>query len=103
MYVYLAVDVYTYDLLHIALYPSNTQDSAHAFLLALRSRCRPSGHRRKNGHINNRANLQDIVETQRVIPFGQYCAIRRMAEGNQDRSGAVLLFWKQGSKGCMGS
>jgi len=38
MYVYLAVDVYTYDLLHIALYPSNTQDSAHAFLLALRSR-----------------------------------------------------------------
>jgi len=38
MYVYLAVDVYTYDLLHIALYPSNTQDSAHAFLLALRSK-----------------------------------------------------------------
>lgn len=38
MYAYLAVDVYTYDLLHIALYPNNTRDSAHAFLLALRSK-----------------------------------------------------------------
>jgi transposase-like protein/DNA-directed RNA polymerase subunit RPC12/RpoP len=36
MYVYLAVDVYTYDLLHIAIYPHNNQHSAHAFLLALR-------------------------------------------------------------------
>jgi hypothetical protein len=38
MYVYLAVDVYTYDLLHIALYPYNTRDSAHTFLLALRTK-----------------------------------------------------------------
>jgi transposase-like protein len=38
MYVYLAVDVYSYDLLHIALYPYNTRNSAHAFLLALRSK-----------------------------------------------------------------
>jgi transposase-like protein len=38
MYVYLAVDVHTYDLLHIALYPYNTRDSAHAFLLALRTK-----------------------------------------------------------------
>jgi len=38
MYVYLAVDVYTYDVLHIALYPHNTRDSAHAFLLALRTK-----------------------------------------------------------------
>jgi transposase-like protein len=38
MYVYMAVDVYTYDLLHIALYPSNTRDSAYAFLLALRGK-----------------------------------------------------------------
>jgi len=38
MYVYLAVDVYTYDLLHIALYAHNTRDSAHAFLLALRTK-----------------------------------------------------------------
>lgn len=29
MYVYLAVDVHTYDLLHIALYPDNTRGSAH--------------------------------------------------------------------------
>jgi transposase-like protein/DNA-directed RNA polymerase subunit RPC12/RpoP len=36
MYIYLAVDVYTYDLLHIAIYPHNNQKSAHAFLLALR-------------------------------------------------------------------
>ena len=38
MYVYLAVDVYTYDLLHIAIYPYNTQDSAQAFLLAVRAK-----------------------------------------------------------------
>jgi len=38
MYVYLAVDVYTYDLLHIAISPHNNKDSAHAFLLALRAK-----------------------------------------------------------------
>jgi len=38
MYVYLAVDVWTYDLLHIAIYPHNNPDSAQAFLLALRSK-----------------------------------------------------------------
>jgi hypothetical protein len=38
MYVYLAVDVHTYDLLHIALYPHNTSASAQAFLLALRAK-----------------------------------------------------------------
>jgi transposase-like protein len=38
MYVYFAVDVYTYDLLHIALYPYNNKDSALAFLLALRAK-----------------------------------------------------------------
>jgi hypothetical protein len=38
MYVYFAVDVYTYDLLHIALYPYNTKESALAFLLALRAK-----------------------------------------------------------------
>jgi len=38
MYVYLAVDAWTYDLLHIALYPHNNDASAHAFLLALRAK-----------------------------------------------------------------
>jgi transposase-like protein len=38
MYVYLAVDAYTYDLLHIAIYPRNTTESAQAFLLALRAK-----------------------------------------------------------------
>jgi transposase-like protein len=38
MYVYLAVDVHTYDLLHIAIYPHNTRESAHVFLLALRAK-----------------------------------------------------------------
>ncbi len=38
MYVYLAVDVYTYDLLHVAIYPDNTAASAQAFLLALRAK-----------------------------------------------------------------
>jgi transposase-like protein len=38
MYAYFAVDVWTYDLLHIAIYPYNDQDSAAAFLLALRAK-----------------------------------------------------------------
>jgi len=38
MYVYLAVDCYTYDLLHIAIYERNTEHSARAFLLALRAK-----------------------------------------------------------------
>ena len=38
MYVYLAVDAYTRDLLHIAIYPHNTKDSARTFLLALRAK-----------------------------------------------------------------
>jgi transposase-like protein len=38
MYVYFAVDVWTYDLLHIAIYPQNNQASATAFLLALRTK-----------------------------------------------------------------
>jgi transposase-like protein/transposase len=38
MYVYLAVDVYTYDLLHIAIYANNDKDTALAFLLALRAK-----------------------------------------------------------------
>jgi hypothetical protein len=38
MYVYLAVDVWTYDLLHIAIYPHKDDASAEAFLLALRTK-----------------------------------------------------------------
>jgi len=38
MYVYLAVDCYTYDLLHTDIYPYNTKQSARAFLLALRAK-----------------------------------------------------------------
>ena len=38
MYVYFAVDCYTYDLLHVDIYPYNTKSSARAFLLALRAK-----------------------------------------------------------------
>ncbi len=38
MYLYFAVDCYTYDLLHIEIYPYNTKHSAKAFLLALRAK-----------------------------------------------------------------
>jgi hypothetical protein len=38
MYVYLAVDVYTYDLLHIDIYPYNGKDEARAFLQALKAK-----------------------------------------------------------------
>jgi transposase len=38
MYVYLAVDVYTYDLLHIDIYQFNTEASTRSFLLALKAK-----------------------------------------------------------------
>lgn len=38
MYVYFAVDVYTYDLLHIAIFPYLDQVSARAFLLELKAK-----------------------------------------------------------------
>jgi hypothetical protein len=38
MDIYLAVDVYRYDLLHIAIYAHNDQQNAQAFLLALRAK-----------------------------------------------------------------
>jgi transposase-like protein len=38
MYVYLAVDVFTYDLLHIDIYPYNGKAEAHAFLQALKAK-----------------------------------------------------------------
>ncbi|TLN23843.1 hypothetical protein FDZ71_02380, partial [bacterium] len=38
MYVYFAVDCYTYDLLHIEIYPHNNASSAQAFLWALRAK-----------------------------------------------------------------
>jgi transposase-like protein len=38
MYVYLAVDIFTYDLLHIDIYPHNGKDEARAFLQALKAK-----------------------------------------------------------------
>ena len=38
MYVYVAVDCYSYDLLHIEIYPGNGRPSALAFLLTLRAK-----------------------------------------------------------------
>jgi hypothetical protein len=38
MYAYLAVDVYTYDLLHIDIYPYNGKNEARAFLQALKAK-----------------------------------------------------------------
>jgi transposase-like protein len=38
MYVYMAVDVFTYDLLHIDIYPHNGKDEARAFLQALKAK-----------------------------------------------------------------
>jgi transposase-like protein len=38
MYVYFAVDVYTYDLLHIVIYAHNDKENALAFLMALRAK-----------------------------------------------------------------
>jgi hypothetical protein len=38
MYVYVAVDMYTYDLLHIAIYARNSAHSTRTFLLALKAK-----------------------------------------------------------------
>jgi transposase-like protein len=38
MYLFFAIDPYTYDLLHIEIYPSRTTDSARAFLLGLQAK-----------------------------------------------------------------
>jgi transposase-like protein len=57
MYVYLAVDCHTYDLLHIEIYPYNTQHSATAFLLALRSK----GYRPRVVVTDMRLDYGDVI------------------------------------------
>jgi transposase-like protein len=57
MYVYFAVDCYTYDLLHIEIYPYNTRASARAFLLALRAK----GYRPRVVVTDMRVDYRDVV------------------------------------------
>jgi transposase-like protein len=57
MYVYLAVDAYTYDLLHIEIYPFNTKQSARAFLLALRAK----GYHPRVVVTDMRVDYRDVV------------------------------------------
>ena len=57
MYVYLAVDSYSYDLLHIEIYPYNTKRSAQAFLLALRAK----GYRPRVIVTDLRADYRDTI------------------------------------------
>ena len=57
MYVYLAVDGYTYDLLHIEIYPFNTKQSARAFLLALQAK----GYHPRVVITDMRTDYRDIV------------------------------------------
>jgi transposase-like protein len=57
MYVYLAVDSYTYDLLHIEIYPFNTKQSARAFLLALRAK----GYHPRVVVTDMRTDYRDVV------------------------------------------
>jgi transposase-like protein len=59
MYVYVAVDCYTYDLLHIDIYPYNTKDSAKAFLLALRAK----GYHPRVIVTDMRVDYRDVVVT----------------------------------------
>ncbi len=62
MYVYVAVDCYTYDLLHIDIYPYNTKDSACAFLLALRAK----GYHPRVVVTDMRVDYSDLVA--RIFP-----------------------------------
>jgi transposase-like protein len=57
MYVYFAVDCYTYDLLHIEIYPYNTKASARAFLLALHAK----GYRPRVVVTDMRVDYRDVV------------------------------------------
>ena len=59
MYVYIAVDCYTYDLLHIDIYPYNTKHSAKAFLLALRAK----GYHPRVIVTDMRVDYRDVVAT----------------------------------------
>lgn len=57
MYVYVAVDCYTYDLLHIEIYPTNTHHSASAFLLAVRAK----GYRPRVVVTDLRVDYHDLI------------------------------------------
>lgn len=57
MYVYVAVDCYSYDLLHIEIYPTNTRQSALAFLLALRAK----GYRPRVVVTDLRVDYHDLI------------------------------------------
>ena len=57
MYVYFAVDSYTYDLLHIEIYPYKTKQSAYAFLLALRAK----GYHPRVIVTDLRADYRDVI------------------------------------------
>jgi transposase-like protein len=57
MYVYLAVDCYSYDLLHIEIYPANTRLSASAFLLAVRAK----GYRPRVVVTDLRVDYHDLI------------------------------------------
>jgi transposase-like protein len=59
MYVYVAVDCYTYDLLHIDIFPYNTKHSAQAFLLALRAK----GYHPRVIVTDMRVDYRDVVAT----------------------------------------
>lgn len=57
MYVYLAVDCYSYDLLHVEIYPTNTHHSASAFLLAVRAK----GYRPRVVVTDLRVDYHDLI------------------------------------------
>ena len=62
MYVYFAVDCYTYDLLHIDIFPYNTKASALTFLFTLRAK----GYRPRVVVTDMRVDYRDVVA--RVFP-----------------------------------
>jgi len=61
-----AVDVYTYDLLHIAIYAHNTSESAQAFLLALRAK----GYQLRVVVTDLRCDYRSVIAL--VFPRAQY-------------------------------
>ena len=87
MYVYLAVDCYTYDLLHIEIYPYNTKHSATAFLLALRAK----GYHPRAIVTDMRVDYRDVVS--RVFPKAVHheCIFHALQEFHQQLKEAYGL------------
>jgi hypothetical protein len=91
MYVYVAVDCYTYDLLHIEIYPYNTKRSATAFLLALRAK----GYHPRVIVTDMRVDYRDVVAQTFPKAVHHECIFHALQEFRQHLKEAYGLNYAQ--------